>query len=112
MNIAFTLSYTGIPDAADSRAARYAIRVENERRALQNPPLAALPASTAAEIKASYSTLLLDEVNSAHAQWTQRSVANVAQEFTKAQMDAVLTNFRDRLNAGETAAQIVAATAP
>lgn len=111
MNIIFSINYTGTPDAEDARAARYAIRVENQRRALLNPPLAALPSSTGAEIKSSYLTLLLDEVNAAHAQWTARSVQNVQQDFTKSQFDQILANLRDRLNAGETAAQIVTDTA-
>jgi hypothetical protein len=106
MDITFQLGFTGTPDATDVRAAKYAVKAENQKRATQN--LDPLPSSTGAELKASYLAVLLQEVDAAHGEWLKRSVENVRAEFTTAQIDLLNAKLRDRLTAGETPDAIIA----
>lgn len=55
------------PDEEDRRAMDLKIAQENERRAALNPPLVALPNSTAAERKSSYETVMAQALAGFHA---------------------------------------------
>lgn len=113
MNIIFAVTYTGTPDANDALAGRHAVFLENRRRSEQSPPIAALPFSTPAELKASYLVILAGIVADAHLESTAyaKSEAGISQRFTLAQVAQMNANLVARLNAGETSAAIVADTA-
>lgn len=61
------------PDVSDARAMKHMIRLENDRRALLNPPGVALPLSTAAERRSSYETILSATMTSAHLSYIQQA---------------------------------------
>lgn len=121
MNVVFTVSYTGTPDADDAAAARYAVIYENSQRSQYNasnptlPPKSLLPLSTTAELKASYLTVILDRVVARHLsnirEADAESETQVREKLTPAQYVQIVRNLNARLNAGETAASVVADTA-
>lgn len=114
MNIVFSVTFVGSPDADDLLAARHAIFLRNRDLAAQTPPGTPLLFSTPAEVKASYLGLLGVIVTARHTEYTEyaKSEAGVSQRFTLAQVAQMNANLVARLNAGaETAVQIVNDTA-
>lgn len=143
MNVVFTLDYTGTPDADDVLAARHIIFLENQRRTQQNvviaatnaaaviensrraaqlppgtpipivPLLTLLPVATAAQIKASYLSLLLAQITTQHLSNTAlaKSITGIASRFTDAERQQIFANLSARLNSGESAANIITDTA-
>lgn len=74
MNITFTgLDFSGAPDDNDTAAAELAVAAENARLQQAGDPL--LPVDTPANLKASYLSILLTEVNNQHAR-NARSAAD------------------------------------
>ena len=109
--ITFTsLTFTGTPDASDTLAAQFMVRLENARRALLDPPGTPLPSATGAQLKTSYLTVLLQIVTLAHESYIAQATVDSAR-FTQAQTDQIKFNLNARLDAGETAANIVTDTA-
>lgn len=118
MNVVFTVSYTGTPDADDTAGARYAVILENGLRQQYNsanpalPPKLALPFSTPAEIKASYLVIILGIVVVRHLQNIREAdldtETQVREKLTPAQYVQIVRNLNARLAAGETAASVVA----
>lgn len=113
MNITFSVGFTGTPDAEDQRAARHAIFTENTRRAALTPPGTPLPNSTAAEVRASYLSILTSQIANQHSTNITYAASRdgVAERFTTDELDQIRRNLVDRLNAGESKASIVADTA-
>lgn len=113
MNVAFTIDFTGAPDAEDALGARHIIFLENQRRAALTPPGTPLPFATPAQVKSSYLSVLLATVASAHSSYIQqaKSAQGTALRFTPAQLDTIRGNLVTRLNAGESAASLVTDTA-
>ena len=112
MNIVPSVTFSGTPDADDVRAARQAIFIENRNRAALNPPGVALPSSTAAEVKASYLTILTAIITDLHQQNILRGKGRdaVQTRMTPAQLDAINANIIDALNSGTTPDAVVAKT--
>lgn len=109
--IVFTsLTFTGTPSADDELAARFIVRLENARRAALEPPEAALPTGTMAQLKNSYLIVLLQVVTSAHLSYVSQASRDQTR-FTAAQIDQIRFNLNARLDAGEDPATIVADTA-
>lgn len=114
MNVSFTIDYTGVPDADDVLAAKHIIFIENRRRAALTPePGTPLLIGNAAQIKASYLSLLLGLLTAQHLANTEeaKSIIGLATRFTQAERNQIFSNITARLNAGEAAAAIVADTA-
>lgn len=111
--ITFTLDYSGSPDASDILAARHIIFLENQRRSRLTPPGAPLPFANAAQIKASYLGLLLDQITAQHLSNANlaKGITGLAVRLTQAERDQLFANVTARLNAGETVAAIIADTA-
>ena len=111
--ITFTsLNYTGTPDADDQRAARYIIDQENARRAALDPPGTPLEKTPGSALKANYLHLLMDDVlTNAHLSYIGQANDAANDGFTDAQVDQIKANLKDRLDAGEDPAAIVADTA-
>lgn len=114
-----SLNYTGTPSSDDVLAATFIVRLENEKIAAQNAILAAqdppgepLPLwnTVGAGLKTSYLAILTAIITNAHASYIQQATADTAR-FTDAQWAQMKANVNARLNAGETAAAIVADTA-
>lgn len=77
MNIAFTgLDFSGAPDDNDTAAAGLAVEQENARRQQTGDPL--LPVDTPANLKASYLSILITEVNNQHARNARSAADNEA----------------------------------
>jgi len=113
MNVIFTVSFTGTPDADDALASRHAVFLENRNRSQQVPPGTPLLFSTPAELKASYLVVLAAKVTDFHLNKIEeaKSEAGVSQRFTLAQVAQINANLVARLNAGEASATIVTDTA-
>jgi hypothetical protein len=73
--ITFSIDFTGTPDSTDVEAAKLIIQKENDRRAALDPPEAALPDGTGAELKTSYLSLLADIVANAHGSYANQAAA-------------------------------------
>jgi hypothetical protein len=112
MNIAITVNFTGTPDAEDILAANQIVFSENKDRAALNPPGTPLPLSTAAELKASYISLLQAEIIRRHVTNILNAKSNdaVAQHFTPAQVEQIRINLITQLNAGASVASVIAKT--
>ena len=67
-------------DVDDLRAAQHIVGLENERRAALDPPEAALPDSTNAELKASYESMLLSIIADAHASYKKQAADKAASD--------------------------------
>lgn len=113
MNVILSVAFTGTPDADDILGARHIVFIENKRRAALTPPGTALPTATPAELKASYLTILSGTITSAHVSYIQqaKSAQGLEQRFTAAQLETMRANLVARLNAGESAANLLADTA-
>lgn len=79
--VLLSVDAAGSIDQYDKRAMIYAIDAENGWRASENPPLAALPKSTNAEIKTSYASCLLKLVNQQHSINIEKSNTTSLQEI-------------------------------
>jgi hypothetical protein len=77
----FAITASGTADQEDKNAALYAIGVENARRAALDPPVAALPTSTNAEIKSSYQTVLSTVVSDIHSHNLSQSNITTLQDI-------------------------------
>lgn len=78
--ITLAVNATGVADDEDRNAMVYAIEQENIRRAALDPPLSALPSSTAAERRASYETIASGKITGWHQdQMALGTVASLAQ---------------------------------
>lgn len=113
MNVVFTIDYTGTPDSDDVLAARHIVFVENRRRAALVPPGVVLPTGNAAQIKASYLSLLLELLTAQHLASIElsKSIIGLSSRFTQAERNQIFANITARLNAGETASAIITDTA-
>lgn len=113
MNVVYSIDFTGTPDADDVLAARHIIFLENQRRAALTPPGTPLATATPANVKASYLTILLATITSAHLSYIQqsKSASGMDLRFTPAQLETMRGNLVARLNSGEAAATIVTDTA-
>lgn len=113
MNVVFTIDFTGTPDAEDVLAARHAIFIENRVRSQQTPPGTQLPTATPAQVKSSYLAVLAQMLNTRHLTNASDAAteAGISQRFTPAQVAQMHANLVARLNAGESAATIIADTA-
>lgn len=111
--IAFTIDYTGTPTADDILAARHIIFLENKRLAALTPPGTPLLFSTPAQLKASYISVLVSTITSAHTSYVQqaKSAQGAEVRFTAAELETIRANLVARLNAGESAAALVADSA-
>lgn len=99
----FSVQITGTADAPERAAAELIINQENSRRAALQPPLAALPKSTAAERKSSYEIALAEILRGAHASYIKQAATlsheqrrkgyNAAPQNVQDQIDALLTPF-------------------
>jgi hypothetical protein len=103
MAVTLTTAIGGTPDDKDRRAAMYAIDLENERRALQDPPLDPLPYGDNAELATSYRAVLDPVLNQLHEQYLQASDTTTLEE----QVKEVWKNATD----AQRAAMIAAGTA-
>lgn len=106
------LTYIGTPNSDDILAARYIVTLENKRRAALVPPGTPLPVDTGVNLKASYISILLGIVTTAHASYIEqaRGVPGGQAVFTDAQIEQIRVNLITRLNNGESAASIIADT--
>jgi hypothetical protein len=86
-------------DRDDREVANAAIEAENQRRSLMTPPGTPLPNSTAAEMRASYQTIMADRVMAVHQagiksitanNTTVRQIRDAAMVATDAQRAAAL----------------------
>lgn len=85
MALSITVSVSGTATQDDARAARYMVARENERRAALDPPGTPLATSTAAELRASYQTVLGAVVTASHASYVQQSTEHALRnEFRQA----------------------------
>lgn len=112
--ITFTaLNYTGTPSNDDVMAARYIVGLENKRRAALVPPGTPLLVDTAANLKASYLSMLLEIVTNAHGSYIEQAKGPAGAQlgFTDAQIEQIRVNLITRLNNGESAASLVTDTA-
>jgi hypothetical protein len=112
MNVVFTLDFTGAPDADDTLAARQIVFIENQRRAALQPPGTPLATNTSAAVKASYLTILLQTVTSAHLSYIAQSKSreSLSTRFSDTEVQQITQNLVTRLNNGETSAAIIADT--
>jgi hypothetical protein len=107
------LIYSGTPNADDVLAARYIVGIENKRLAALTPPGTPFPTNNAANLKASYISILIALITSAHSSYIAqaRSAAGADLVFTDAEREQIRVNLITRLNGGESSASIVADTA-
>lgn len=113
MNITLSVDFVGTPDADDILAARHVIFLENQRRAALTVPGTPLPTANAANVRASYLTVLQATVTSAHLSYIQqaKSASGADVRFTAAGLESIRANLVARLNAGESEAALIADTA-
>jgi hypothetical protein len=113
MNIVILSSYTGTPDADDIRAAYHSVALENRRLSELTPPGTPLPTSSVVLLKTSYLGILSQKAADFHQLMVEysKTAAGLNQRFTPDQVLQMHANLVARLNAGESAAAIVADTA-
>lgn len=113
MNVVFSIDYANSPDSDDVLAARHIVFLENRRRAALVPPGAVLPTGNAAQIKASYLSLLVELLTAQHIANTElaKSIIGLSSRFTQAERNQIFANITARLNGGESASAIVTDTA-
>jgi hypothetical protein len=112
MNIVISVSYTGTPDADDVLAAYQIVGQENKDRAALTPPGTQLSTDTAANLKASYLSLLKEEITRFHQRAILFAKSNeaVATRFTPAEVEQIRINLITQLNSGATTAAVIAKT--
>ena len=84
MAVVLSTAISGTPTEQDRRAAKYAIDLENDQRALQDPPGTPLPYSTNAELAASYRAVLDPVLTQLHTQYLQSSDVVTLEEEVRA----------------------------
>jgi len=106
--ITFTnLNFTGSPDGNDTRAAKYIIKVENDRRAALDPPGTPLPDATGAEVKSSYLTILIDIISNAHTDYIRQAKEVVNSQLTTQEKQDLFGAVKDRLDSGTSVADLI-----
>lgn len=111
MNVALSVSGSGALDTEDRRAALMVIQRRNSLIADAIPPIPPLPTGTAAEIRASYITLLNDHMNAFHANNVAQSKtpeAAVQAGLTPDQLKEITGAVIDRIQAGTPYATVLA----
>jgi hypothetical protein len=111
MNVVFTVTFSGTPDADDARSASQIVFIENQKREATSPPGTPLAVDTGANLKASYLSLLTAQVTAIHAQNILISKTQaIGSRFTGAKLQQIFGNLIDQLNAGTSVAAVIAKT--
>lgn len=112
--ITFTApNYTGTPSSDDVLAANFAIGLEKKGITQFLPPGTPLPTDGGVNLKASYLLLVTAIITAAHNKYITESKTDTGlfTGFTPSQIEQIKANLLARLNAGESAASIIADTA-
>jgi len=101
------ITFTGTPDNEDMRAAKYLIRMENQRRATLDPPESPLESSPPAKLKDSVLSVSGLTLNG---WWKSIIEQSLKDEYgiTEEQKKSILAVIRTRLDNGESASAILA----
>lgn len=105
--------FTGSASADDVLAANYAIGLENKGITDFLPPGVPLPTDGAANLKASYLTLVTAIITATHNKYITdaKTDTGLFTGFTQAQIEQMKANLLARAQAGEPVASIIADTA-
>lgn len=112
--ITFTgLNFTGVADADDVRAAKHSVLQRNIELSRLDPPGSPLPLATNAELKASYLSILLEDVGRAHLGriGASKIPPRLDDYFSRPQIEEIIANLVTRSQNGEDPATIVTDTA-